>query len=1220
MKFIKKVVTGVLLFGITVQVIIADYGIQQIYAAGQYEKSVAYEQVKNVSSDSEKESLETQISSCLIDSTDHNIVNVTAMISDNLKTDDRKLYLFEIAPYEGEAIGTTPIASLTYVPCETENESFSSYEFEISLELNTQESKLYSQFAIGTLEGGQYKQITQGHYITNPELVAQNKEPQVTAASKKGLQVNYAMVSDIEDLGISQVFINFDYAQVLSPVPTKYKYEYCGKTYYFTDRIDGYDDMIKALSESGAKVTAGLVNSYAEELPQLRCPDISYNKGTQYYAFNTFTQEGAECVEAVTQYLVERYTTGNYGKIDHWVVGNEVNDNLQYNYVGPMAGDSYVAMFYHSFRTIYNAIKSTYSNADVYIPLEPRWQTANTMTDYGGKYMLNAFYELEQVHGTMDWGVAYHPYPYPLGDPDTLDDGDEPTIDTDGKPTYGGEVTMDEYTPLISMKNIDILTDYFCDNLKREDGSMRSIIVSEVGYTSNSVLVGRNEGKQAANIAYAYYKAESNPYIESFIIRAQSDENEGSPYFQFGLWNGENGQAKTKKLAYEMYKYIDTDRSTQVTDFAKSVLGIQSWNDIIHNFDSSTIESKKRIYAGKMRKTDEQMSGVNGVKSLSEQMTDYWNGIYEVSQVGALNYNGKDYMDGAARVKSNISAKLYQVISHEYDTPLNLTDNPYLGFNIGFDSQTKDESGAEMIVRIRAISGNDVYDTSCVVPMSYNGYLFADFGEWDKRNSINKIQIWVKQNSNDEAFDGVFSVYNTSVATDVSGEDITLMKDKKNISDAICSEIEDIDFTGKDVKPDVTVTDHGVVLKQNEDYSLSYVNNRKVGIGQVVITGIGSYSGTLIKEFRIISDYSDVFNPTYYLSRYDDLRVAYGDDYDAAFQHFLKYGMDEGRQGCDTFNVYDYKENYSDLRDAFGDDIHAYYAHYIRYGKAENRVGDSLINDCMLDGIDYSAVYNRIYFQEHNKDVSDAFEGDAYKMLHFFVTVGMAEGRRASENFDVSVYQLCNGDLIEAFGDNLGDYYRHYMTYGQWENRTSEGVVYDSKNYESIFDFQYYYDHNEDVAAYFGMNKESLLKHFVEYGMDEGRQASLNFNLEMYKENNNDVVAAYGINNRLYYLHYLKYGEDEQRIATLSTVYKGKDYADVYNKNYYLNKYGDLQQAIGDNERKLIKHFVEYGMQEGREACKDFNVHIYKAQYSDLRLAYGNDFIRYYYHYIDRDK
>ena len=86
-------------------------------------------------------------------------------------------------------------------------------------------------------------------------------------------------------------------------------------------------------------------------------------------------------------------------------------------------------------------------------------------------------------------------------------------------------------------------------------------------------------------------------------------------------------------------------------------------------------------------------------------------------------------------------------------------------------------------------------------------------------------------------------------------------------------------------------------------------------------------------------DYSLVFNATYYLAMYPDLRKAYKTNKKKAFEHFLKCGMAEGRQATAGFNPVAYKERYPDLRKAFGKDYPKYYKHYCTHGFGEGRTG-----------------------------------------------------------------------------------------------------------------------------------------------------------------------------------------------------------------------------------------------------------------------------------------
>lgn len=90
-------------------------------------------------------------------------------------------------------------------------------------------------------------------------------------------------------------------------------------------------------------------------------------------------------------------------------------------------------------------------------------------------------------------------------------------------------------------------------------------------------------------------------------------------------------------------------------------------------------------------------------------------------------------------------------------------------------------------------------------------------------------------------------------------------------------------------------------------------------------------------------DYSVVFDAGYYYNTYADLRSAIGNDKNALLQHFVAYGMREGRRGNAEFDVKAYMQNNPDLVQAFGTgNLTSYYLHYINYGKKEGRTATSV--------------------------------------------------------------------------------------------------------------------------------------------------------------------------------------------------------------------------------------------------------------------------------------
>ena len=737
--------------------------------------------------------------------------------------------------------------------------------------------------------------------------------PTKGAVSKKGLQIDFGMLSDVEELGISEAFLNIPLERVLSNSATKYAYDYNGKTYYFNTVIEDYDTIISKLTEAGINITAAFINQYQDGYEYLLYPGVTRHDGTFYYAINTATSEGRNAVEAVCHFIAARYNGTGKGKISNYVIGNEVNDNMAYNYIGEMGIDQYVPIYYQTFKTMYDALRAENSGANVYIPLEQRWTTDNTSKEYAGRDFLEIFDRLSKQDGNIYWNLAYHPYSFPITNNNVLTDN-WPSVDKDGVKNDGGEITDAQDTKLISMKNINVLTDYMQNsNMRDRDGKVRSIILSEQGYTSESPISGTDEKLQAASIAYAYYASEMNPYIDAFILNGHIDTIVESNYYKFGLWNSvwsnEKNEyvATTPKYAYNMYKYIDTDRSLSVTDFALETLGITSWDAVIDNFDASKFNNMKSFINGNIYAVS-SMSDASGAVVLSEGLgsgfTDedgdgnwvaaqpYWERGYNVPSFSVYNYN-KDGVAGTAQYHPNGTAVVdpkctgysYQAIYHEFDGAQDFSAAPYLGFTIKLMPQYTSGDSDKMVVRVRVYSGNNIYDANCQVDVNTDYNLFVDLHDWSGVSSVDKVAVWVKENTTSKSYDGVFTVYNFTKASGISGA----------------------------VRYNRAVND---VIKNVPDS----IFNSTV------------YGG---------KDYSAVYNADYYYNNNADVAAAVGYNPVLLIEHFVTKGMAAGLQGSEEFNVQVYKNNYKDLANSFGNDLKKYYEHYVDYGKAEGRTAVS---------------------------------------------------------------------------------------------------------------------------------------------------------------------------------------------------------------------------------------------------------------------------------------
>lgn len=271
----------------------------------------------------------------------------------------------------------------------------------------------------------------------------------------------------------------------------------------------------------------------------------------------------------------------------------------------------------------------------------------------------------------------------------------------------------------------------------------------------------------------------------------------------------------------------------------------------------------------------------------------------------------------------------------------------------------------------------------------------------------------------------------------------------------------------------------------------------------------------------------------------------------------------------------------------------------------------------VYNGVDYSEVYDSDFYYYNYPDLRNTIGDNKKALLKHFVDYGMKEGRQAKESFNPQYYRNIYPDLNKAYGNDIVMYYKHFMLFGIKEGRTGNSYTYfEGYDYDSVFDAEYYMMKYPDLEKAIGFNPSALFSHFVNYGINEKRVASPNFDINVYMNNYPDLKLAFEDNYKLYYLHYLTFGIRENRSGMPDYCIDGIDYSLIYSKEYYLNRYPDLQAAFGNNARSLISHFVNFGINEGRQAKETFDPQYYMNTYSDLKTAFGSNMKLYYEHFL----
>ncbi|WP_139355551.1 DUF5722 domain-containing protein [Oribacterium sp. C9] len=481
-----------------------------------------------------------------------------------------EVYLFDMKPYEMDLSNRSDYLI---------SRSIGNGKIIITVDLFREDgsNRLYDAFVLAVPHNDGYYIVSNRCYISNPEAIAADQSPALNLG-KKGLMVDPNIIDDAIDLNIKHAFIAITTSQLFG---NGINYNFEGKTYSFdSGLINQLDQEINRLSASGIAVTAGIVNGWNVQYPALYRPGtaVQSQDAALYYGFNVETEEGFQMVKAIASFLANRYNGHNsHGKITNWVVGNEINNQF-WNYVGNYGVEEYTRIFQRTFRVFYNAIKSVSANDNVMFSLDYYWTIpteSGSVRKYAGKDVLDTFASLDEEEGRTNWALAIHPYPYPLTDPVFWDD------------EKSNKVTQDVTTPVVSYINLSVLTDYMHNSqMLDNNGGVRNIFMTEQGFSSIKNLSRDAQTEQAAAVAYGHYIVENNPDIDAYMLSRQLDNaGETKDGLYFGLSTTGSDGSLVAKPAREVFKYIDDPaQSLQVSEFAKAVIGINDWPDVIPGF------------------------------------------------------------------------------------------------------------------------------------------------------------------------------------------------------------------------------------------------------------------------------------------------------------------------------------------------------------------------------------------------------------------------------------------------------------------------------------------------------------------------------------------------------------------------------------------------------------------------------------------------------------
>ena len=440
-----------------------------------------------------------------------------------------------------------------------------------------------------------YYLVQNGTILAGPvyatEISSLRTKPAFEHASKKGVTLEDASTINIaKEMGATNTVINYNLSEMivatedadgnprnLSSRTDLISFVSNGKTFYFkSDYVRAQDGLISAYTKEGMNVTLAII-AWAKTVTNDYPRSMMYWNQTnrQTLAYNTANDLGMEYWIAAMEFLADRYSKSeSMGLVQKFIIGNEIDYTYDWYLIEPLVTndkghyfavdfDIFMEEFARTFRLANLAVKKYNSEAKVCVSLTHNWAlnsaeaynsggTSVRQNSYRPKEIIDWLVEVEGARGDYNWGLAVHPYAV----------GTNPSnpLKTDVAGTYGRPVTGDpDTTPWITVSNLEMYQLY----LQRPENLYNGKELRTVSLTETTVLSTKSSDpyystsilEQAASIAQTYYRSVAIPCIDQMAYFQVHDQTTTS--YMVGLMTSSG----VKKPAYDVWKYIDTDKT-----------------------------------------------------------------------------------------------------------------------------------------------------------------------------------------------------------------------------------------------------------------------------------------------------------------------------------------------------------------------------------------------------------------------------------------------------------------------------------------------------------------------------------------------------------------------------------------------------------------------------------------------------------------------------------
>ncbi|MCB1132256.1 MAG: hypothetical protein KDN05_14090 [Verrucomicrobiae bacterium] len=431
---------------------------------------------------------------------------------------------------------------------------------------------LLSGWAVVRMRDGVPELLSAMRYVE--EQTPRANLPAAAPRSKKGIGGCPFDHSDMQELGIASVTLNFILNELLhaEPGPGRTPYVFAGRTWYADDAaVTRYDRDMKIAAENGWMVSAIVLLPPVRNAPEnawiREAAHPEADPGAGFVLPDFTSKTGVNAYAAAMNFVTERYSRpdGEYGRVHHWIMHNEINSGFFWASAGQKTDISYMDLYQKSMRVACLLARQYDANSKPLISLEHCWGRRADVRGYAGRDLMEHLVSFSHREGDFPWAIAHHPYPQDIFNPRTWEDS---------------QASFDFATPYLTYRNIEVLDAWARQERVRYRGRPREIQLTEQGLNSPDYSE-KSLRDQAAGMAYAWEKIATLDTVTAFQYHLWADDR-GEGGLRLGLRKFGDDQQDPHgiKPIWHLYRALGTEGFAAAAQPYLEVVGVGGWDEV----------------------------------------------------------------------------------------------------------------------------------------------------------------------------------------------------------------------------------------------------------------------------------------------------------------------------------------------------------------------------------------------------------------------------------------------------------------------------------------------------------------------------------------------------------------------------------------------------------------------------------------------------------------